>query len=164
MPPFVTVVGYSESGKTTLMEKLIPELKDRGYRIGTIKHASHGFDLDRVGKDSWRHKKAGADTVILASPAQIAMVRENPRDDLEGLEPYLQDVDLVLVEGYKREKRPKIEIFRPECHPAPLFLEDPDLIALVTDAPLEVRVPKFASSDVRGLADLIEKTFLRKKR
>ncbi len=83
MPPIISVVGKSESGKTTLIEKLIPELKNRGYRIGTIKHAHHNFDMDKEGKDSWRHKAAGSETVVIVSPGKISIVKD---EDFEGLE------------------------------------------------------------------------------
>ena len=102
MPPIISIVGNSDSGKTTLIEKLIPELRHRGYRVGTVKHASHGFDIDRRGKDSWRHHQAGAEIVVVASPEQIAMVKNDPCDSLDCLERYFEGVDLVLAEGFKK--------------------------------------------------------------
>lgn len=160
MPPIISIVGTSHSGKTTLLEKLIPELKRRGYRIGTIKHASHVVEMDKKGKDSWRHKAAGADTVIVAGSGRIAMVKENGCDSLDSLALYFQDMDLVITEGYKREPRPKIEIFRKATGKPPIFPGHPDLAAFVTDAEIDLDVPVFGLDDILALADLIEKRFL----
>jgi molybdopterin-guanine dinucleotide biosynthesis protein B len=107
MLPIISVVGKSKSGKTTLIEKLIPELKKRGYRVGTVKHASHDFDMDKKGKDSWRHKAAGADTVIVASRERIVMIKDENFVQLESIEKYFDDVDLVITEGLKGSKRKK---------------------------------------------------------
>ncbi|MFO7666543.1 MAG: molybdopterin-guanine dinucleotide biosynthesis protein B [Desulfobacterales bacterium] len=160
MIPIISIVGKSESGKTTLIEKLIRELKKRGYRIGTVKHALHGFQIDREGKDSFRHKAAGADTVIVISPESIAMVKNGGDGTLDSVAGYFSDIDLVITEGYKREKKPKIEVFRKERHKEPLCRDDDNLIALVTDDDIDLSVPKFELADIKGLADLIEKKFL----
>ena len=157
MPPLITFVGHSNSGKTTLIEKLIPELKRRGYRIGTIKHTHHGFSMDQKGKDTYRHRAAGADAVLAASPGQIALVKSMPEDSLDSLLPYFQDMDIVLVEGYKQEKKPKIEVFRSQINQTPLFPEDNLLVAVVTDSPYSARVPVFQFEDVQAICDLIEK-------
>ena len=114
LPSVISIVGKSESGKTTLIEKLIPELKRRGYRIGIVKHAHHGFDMDRKGKDSYRHRQAGADTVMIASPGQIAMIKDVPGERLDDLIPFFNDMDLLITEGFKRDRAPKIEVFRAE--------------------------------------------------
>ena len=118
MIPILSIVGKSDSGKTTLIEKLLPELIRRGYRIATVKHDVHGFEVDREGKDSWRHKKAGAHTVIISSPQKVALIRDVEKDlTLDELrEKLVQDVDLILSEGYKKDVQPKIEIFRKEKH------------------------------------------------
>jgi molybdopterin-guanine dinucleotide biosynthesis adapter protein len=160
MTPIISIVGKSESGKTTLIEKLIPELKIRGYRIGTIKHAHHGFQIDKEGKDSFRHKAAGADTVIVVSPKSIAMIKNCGEVTIDSLIGYFSDIDLVITEGYKRENRPKIEVFRSERHKEPLCMDDVNLVALVTDDEIDISVPKFGLKDIKGLADLIEKKFL----
>jgi molybdopterin-guanine dinucleotide biosynthesis protein B len=160
MTPIISIVGKSESGKTTLIEKLIPELKKRGYRVGTVKHALHGFEIDREGKDSFRHKAAGADTVVVVSKDGIAMVKNGSGGTLDSVADYFSDVDLVITEGYKREKKPKIEIFRKEKHQEPLCRDDVNLVAVVTDDDIELAVPKFGIEDVKGLADFIEKKFL----
>ena len=105
MSQMISIVGRSQSGKTTLIEKLIPELKRRGYRVGTIKHSHHIFDFDKTGKDSWRHKDAGAETVIVASPGKIAMVKNDYRGSLDDLKNFFDDLDLVITEGYKKENK-----------------------------------------------------------
>ncbi len=155
MPPVIAIVGKSESGKTTLIERLIPELKRRGYRIGVVKHAHHGFDMDRKGKDSYRHRKAGADTVLVASPGQIAMIKDAPSECLYDLVPFFNDMDLLIAEGFKKDSAPKIEIFRAERHSQPACLEDDTLIAMVSDTPLEVAVPRFTTADIRGITEFI---------
>jgi len=155
LPPVIAIVGKSESGKTTLIERLIPELKRRGYRIGVVKHAHHGFDMDRKGKDSYRHRKAGADTVLVASPGQIAMIKDAPSECLDDLIPFFNDMDLLIAEGFKKDSAPKIEIFRAERHPHPACLEDDTLIAMISDTPLEVAVPRFTTADIRGITEFI---------
>jgi len=160
MPPIISIVGKSESGKTTLLEKLIPELKRRGYRIGVIKHAFHEFAFDKPGKDSWRHKAAGAETVLVAAPNSIVMVKNAQGETLDDLQGYFQDMDLVLTEGFKHGDRPQIEIFRKERHRQPLSTGNSNLVALVTNADLDLDVPTFGLEDIAPLADLIEDKFL----
>lgn len=156
MPVILSIVGKSKSGKTTLIEKLVPELKRRGLRIGTIKHSAHKIDLDKPGKDSWRHKQAGADTVMVVAPQTIAMVKSLPSAKLAELEKYFDDVDLVLTEGFKSGPMPKIEVFRRAAHSEPLCRGDDRLIAFVTDAAIDLGVPAYGLNDVVQLADLIE--------
>jgi molybdopterin-guanine dinucleotide biosynthesis protein B len=160
MPQIISIVGRSQSGKTTLIEKLIPELKKRGYRIGTIKHAHHGFDIDKSGKDSWRHRSAGADTVVVSSPGKIAMVKAEDCESLDCLQNYFEGMDLVITEGYKRENKPKIEVLRAARHTQLLCENDHNLIAVVTDVGVKPKVPKFGLEDIGELADLIEEKFL----
>jgi molybdopterin-guanine dinucleotide biosynthesis protein B len=160
MPQIISVVGNSKSGKTTLIEKLIPELKNRGYRIGTIKHTSHGFDMDKKGKDSWRHKAAGADTVVIASGEKIVMVKDENSAGLERLGKYFDDMDLVITEGFKKENRPKIEIYRSHKNNLPLCENDKTVIALVTDTDIRVNIPVFGLEEIKSLADLVEKKYL----
>ena len=160
MLPIISVVGKSKSGKTTLIEKLIPELKKRGYRVGTVKHASHDFDMDKKGKDSWRHKAAGADTVIVVSRQRIVMVKDENFVQLESIEKYFDDVDLVITEGFKQEKRPKIEVYRSHKNKKPLCNDDKTFIALVTDTDISVNVPTFSLEEIEALSDLIEKKYL----
>lgn len=161
MPPIISIVGVAHSGKTTLLEKLIPELKQRGHKIGAIKHASHVIEMDKKGKDSWRHKAAGADTVAVVGPGRIALVKDNGCDSLDSLALYFQDMDLVLTEGYKREARPKIEVHRKATGKPPIFPGHPDLAAFVTDMDMELDVPVFGLEDVLALADFIEKRFVK---
>ena len=160
MPPILSIVGRSQSGKTTIIEKLIPELKKRGYRIGTIKHAHHGFDIDRSGKDSWRHRHAGADAVVVASPGQIAMVKDDQSESLDDLQKYFEGMDLVITEGYKTENKPKIEVMRAARHTRLVCADDRQLIAVVTDVECASKVPVFGLGDIVQLADLIENKFL----
>ncbi len=155
MPPVISIVGKSESGKTTLIERLIPELKRRGYRIGIVKHAHHGFDMDRKGKDSYRHRQAGADTVMIASPGQIAMIKDVPSERLDDLIPFFKDMDLLITEGFKSDRAPKIEIFRAERHRHPACLEDDTLMAMVSDTPLDVTVPQFSTADIQAITEFI---------
>jgi len=161
MPPVVSIVGRSESGKTTLIELLIPELKRRGYRIGTIKHTHHALEVDQAGKDSSRHRAAGAHTVILASSGQIAMIKSTPSDSVAGLMKYFDDVDLLITEGYKRERTPKIEVLRAVVHTELLCHRDPGLIAVATDADITLHVPVFRLDDPVPIAAFIEENFLK---
>ena len=162
MTPVICIVGRSQTGKTTLLEKLIPVLKGRGYQIGTIKHSHHVFEFDQVGKDSWRHKDAGAETVIIASPGKIAMVKNDHEGTLESLQTYFGDLDLVITEGYKGAQKPKIEVVRAARHTEALLADDPNLIAVATDVELAMNVPVFGLEDIEQLADFIEKIFLSK--
>jgi molybdopterin-guanine dinucleotide biosynthesis protein B len=158
--PVVSVVGYSGSGKTTLLEKLISELKDRGYAVGTIKHDVHGFEMDKPGKDSWRHKKAGASATIISSPFQIGMVRDVEHDHSpEELMALIPDMDIILTEGYKKENLPKLEVFRSKVHKAPLFKGDKSLLALISDDPIDLGVPRFSLGDGPKLADFLIRHF-----
>ncbi|MFO7495448.1 MAG: molybdopterin-guanine dinucleotide biosynthesis protein B [Desulfobacterales bacterium] len=160
MPPIISIVGKSDCGKTTLIEKLIPELKSRGYRIGTIKHTSHGFDIDRKGKDSWRHRHAGADAVMVTSAETLSLVKSLTSQSLDDLLPYFTDMDLVITEGYKHADKPKIEVYRAECSHSPLDLQEESRIAMVTDAAVTVAAPVYGFDQVKALADLIEARFL----
>ncbi len=165
MIPIVSIVGKSDSGKTTLIEKLLPELVRRGYRIATVKHDVHGFEVDREGKDSWRHKKAGAHTVVISSPNKVALIRDAEEDQaLEEIrEKLIRDVDLILSEGFKREVHPKIEISRKEKQTELLCTKDDKLIAIVSDQTFDMGVPVFGLDDMKGLADFIEKKYLQPK-
>ena len=132
------LAGWSGSGKTTLLERLLPLLLARGLSVSTIKHAHHGFDLDQPGKDSWRHRQAGAAEVLIASGARWALMHE-----VRGEEPSLAEllgrlapVDLVLVEGFKASPHPKIEVHRPALGKPPLWPGRADIVAVAADAPL----------------------------
>jgi len=160
-PTIIAIAGKSGSGKTTLLERLIPVLKDRGHRLGTVKHAHKKFELDKKGKDSWRHRQAGAHATLVVSPDTIALVKERENATLAELVHHLSDMDLVIVEGFKKERLPKIEIFRTDSgHQEPLCLDDPDLAAFVTDSRHTPAVPTFGLDDIEALADFIEATFI----
>lgn len=160
LPPVISIVGKSESGKTTLIEKLIPALKGRGYRVGTVKHAHHGFDMDRPGKDSYRHRQAGADSVMIVSPDRIAMIKNAPGDRLDDLLVFFKDVDLLITEGFKSDRAPKIEIFRARRHKLPACLDDDTLIAMVSDTPMDLAIPQFETADIESIAEFIVARFL----
>jgi molybdopterin-guanine dinucleotide biosynthesis protein B len=166
MIPILSIVGKSDSGKTTLIEKLVPELVRRGYRIATIKHDVHGFDIDREGKDSWRHKKAGAHTVVISSPHKLALIRDVDHDaELPELRArYIRDVDLILTEGFKRNTQPKIEVFRQEVHQELLCRKEDNLVAIASNRRFDIGVPWFDLNDAQGLVDLIEDRFLKGKK
>ncbi|MGV8081527.1 MAG: molybdopterin-guanine dinucleotide biosynthesis protein B [Syntrophales bacterium] len=161
--PILSIVGKSNTGKTTLIERLIPELVRRGWRVATIKHNRHGFQMDHEGKDSWRHRNAGASMTVVASPHQVALLADAPRDytmaELRDL--FVRDVDLVLAEGFKKNPHPKIEVFRPEVHSERLCGPDDHCVAVVTESPLELTVSRFGPEDIPALCDFIERTILR---
>jgi len=160
-PTIIAIAGKSGSGKTTLLEKIIPILKNRGHRIGTVKHAHKEVEIDKKGKDSWRHRQAGAHATLVVSPDTIALVKDRETDSLEALAAHLSDMDLIIVEGFKRERIPKIEIFRTDSkHKEPLCLDDPDLVAFVTDSRYTPAVPIFGLDDIEALADFIEADFI----
>jgi len=161
MPQVICIVGRSQSGKTTLIEKLIPVLRNKGYRIGTIKHSHHIFDFDKSGKDSWRHKDAGAEAVIIASPGKIAMVKNDHQGTLDSLVDYFGDLDLVITEGYKGARKPKIEVVRAARHDDALLRKDDHLVAVVTDADLKIERPVFGLEDIDNLADFIAEKYLK---
>ena len=165
MIPIVSIVGKSDSGKTTLIEKLLPALTNRGYRIATVKHDVHGFEVDQEGKDSWRHKRAGAHTVVISSPNKVALIRDVERDlTLDEIRDRLiRDVDLIISEGYKKDVQPKIEIFRKEKHKELLCTKEDNLVAIVANQKFDVGVPCFDLEDMKGLVDFIEKQFLTSK-
>ena len=163
--PVVSIVGRSGVGKTTLLEKLIPELKQRGYRVGTIKHHSHpGIDMDRPGKDTWRHDQAGSDHVMSGAPDRVASSRRVAQEPgLDEVLAAMTGMDIVLTEGYKRADKPKIEVVRAERSAEPICAAE-ELLAVAADIPVNRPVPCFDLNDAAGLVDLIEELFLRKSR
>lgn len=158
--PILSIVGKSNSGKTTLLEKLIPELKCRGYRLATIKHHTHpGFEIDQPGKDTWRHAQAGSDHVIIAAPDKIASIRRLEHElTLNEIAAQVTDVDLILTEGYKRAGKPAIEVVR-LANGLELVSQPPQLIAIATDTRLETDLRQFNLEDIGGITDFIEKNF-----
>ena len=161
-PQIVALIGKPDSGKTTLLEKLIPELNRRGYQIGTVKHHVHQFEMDREGKDTWRHKQAGAKTVALSSPTGLGIIRDVDHDHgiEELLDRYYYDVDLIIAEGYKSTSLPKIEIFRSEAHDSPLPNRDETWVAMITDTTMNTNLPCLNLSDVTAISDFIIKKFI----
>jgi len=164
MPPIVSIVGKSKSGKTTLLEKLIGELKSRGYRVATVKHTPQEVTLDEPGKDSWRHTQAGSQATLISSPDKIALIKPTSGDlSLEQITYLLgEDYDIILTEGFRRGDAPKIEVHRKQAGPPLASVKK--LIAIATDEPLETKARQFSIEDIKGLADLLEKGFIRPQR
>lgn len=144
--PILGFVAYSGTGKTTLLEKLIPLLRERGLHVGLLKHGHHEFDIDHPGKDSYRLREAGAEQVMVASRKRWALIHENseqlPEPDLGSLIGHFDEsLDMLLVEGFKHERYTKIELQRTELGKPPLYPDDPDIIAIVSDQPEQLNVP-----------------------
>jgi molybdopterin-guanine dinucleotide biosynthesis protein B len=164
------IAGWSGSGKTTLLAKLIPVLIGRGLRVSTIKHAHHEFDVDQSGKDSWRHREAGATEVLVSSSRRWALMHEHrgaAEPSLDMLLAKLEPVDLVLVEGFKRDPHPKLEVWRAETGKPPLYPEDPAIIAVASDGGLidlgtDPARLRLAIDDIEAIADFVV-AFARRK-
>lgn len=161
MPPVISVVGISNSGKTTFLEKLLRELTSRSYKVATIKHTHHDQEFDQPQKDSWRHLKAGSGAVIFSAANGITLFRPLPEmlpaDVLARF--FGEEYDIVITEGFSRGNAPKIEVHRKEV--GALLENASKRIAVVTDEPLEIKVRQFALDDAKGVADLIEEGFLK---
>ncbi|MFC1915249.1 molybdopterin-guanine dinucleotide biosynthesis protein B [Chloroflexota bacterium] len=159
MQPIISIVGKSESGKTTLLEGLITMLKQRGYRVAVIKHAAEDFELDTVNKDSWRFSQAGSEVSAISSAHKLAVIKNLERDLVpqEIAQFIASDYDLILTEGFKQSNHPKIEVHRKE-QGKELLSPPQQLLAVVTDEPLDVDVPQFASDETEKIVDLIEST------
>jgi molybdopterin-guanine dinucleotide biosynthesis adapter protein len=155
----IGLAGWSGSGKTTLITKVIPVLVGRGLKIATIKHAHHEFDIDRPGKDSWRHREAGASEVLVASGRRWALVhelREEPEPPLAELLAKLAPADLVIIEGFKRHVHPKLEVFRASVGKPALYPEDDCIVAIASDAPVpEAQLPVLMLDDVESIANTL---------
>ena len=152
--------GWSGSGKTTLIEALIPRLNAHGLRVSLIKHAHHDFDVDQPGKDSYRHRHAGAKEVMVSSAVRWALMGElrgDPEPSLAELIGRMSPCDLLLVEGFKRDALPKLEIFRKANGKPRLHLDDPHIIAVAADVPLETHLPQFDLNDYDGISAFILK-------
>ncbi len=161
--PLISIVGKSNSGKTTLLVKLIPELKRRGYRVATIKHHTHpDFEIDQPGKDTWRYAQAGSDVVILASPGKIATIQKLDQElSLDEISVHVPEADIILTEGYKSAGKPSIEVVRAERSLG--IISDPEqLLAVATDTRLEIDIPQFDIDDVENIADFIEQWISKK--
>lgn len=159
IPVISIVAGKSNSGKTTLLEKLIREAKQRGWRVATLKHDVHGFVMDQPGKDTWRHAQAGADVVAISSPHRIAILESVAEDQpLEEVLARIQGVDVIFTEGYKYGDKPKIEVFRSAVHQV-LFSNPEELLAIASDIAFDNGIPSFDLDDAQGICDLIEAKF-----
>ena len=154
--PVVSIVGQrSNSGKTTLLVKLIEEAKNRGWRVAAVKHDVHGFEMDKPGKDTWRFAQAGADVVAISSPQKMAIIEKVPEErTLEQVLEHIRDVDLIFTEGYKHGNQPRIEVFRSEVHNE-LLSRPEQLIAIVSDVPFDLGVPCFDLDDAPGICDFL---------
>ena len=152
------VVGWKNAGKTGLVERLVTEITSRGFAVSTIKHAHHTFDVDRPGKDSYRHRHAGATEVLLSSTKRFALMHElrgSEEPSLADLLARLSPVDLVLIEGYKRDVHPKVEAFRAETGNPLIALEDGTVKAVAADTPLDLDRPVFDLNDTVSIAEFI---------
>jgi molybdopterin-guanine dinucleotide biosynthesis protein B len=153
------VVGWKNAGKTTLVERLVGEISGRGFSVSTVKHTHHKVDIDQKGKDSWRHRQAGARQVILSSSARWAVMTElkgAPEAPLGELLDHLAPVDLVIVEGYKRDDHSKVEVWRAKTGQPLIATDDPTIRAIATnDAPEGVGQPVIGLDDIAGIADFI---------
>lgn len=151
------VIGWKNSGKTSLMERLVAEITGRGFSVSTIKHVHHDVDLDQPGKDTFRHRQAGAREVVLASANRFALMAEHrgPEPELPAILARLAPVDLVLVEGYKRDSHPKLEVWRAETGQPLIQSADPLVRAVATDAELSLPVPVLDLNDATAIASFI---------
>jgi molybdopterin-guanine dinucleotide biosynthesis protein B len=156
MIPVLAFVGFSNSGKTTVLTRVIAELKKRGFRIGVIKHDVHGFQVDQPGKDTWRHAQAGADAVCISSPARMALIRkvgqELKLDEI--LRQMPAQLDIVFTEGFKTEAKDRIEVYRRAAGTSPLGARR-GLLAVVADCKLYENVVHFGLEDTAAIADFI---------
>ena len=158
--PMIAFAGFSNTGKTTYIEKLVAYLKSEGLRVGVLKHDSHGFQMDREGKDTWRFTQAGADMVAIVSDVQTAVL-ENRKIELKEAVTFFHDVDILITEGYKFADCPKIAVYR-EASGNPLAGKPEDFEAIVTDTPFDCDTPQFPLDDVEPLAGfLIKKLHLK---
>jgi len=150
--------GWSGSGKTTLIEQILPRLTARGLRVSVIKHAHENFDMDRPGKDSYRHRHAGASEVMVSSTRRWALLHElrgSPEPSLEELVDRMSPCDLLLIEGWKAHAHAKLEVYREANGKPPLHPEDPHIVAIATDRPLRTALPQFALGDADAVAQYI---------
>lgn len=160
MPPVICVVGRSHSGKTTLVERLVPELKSKGYRVATVKHAQE-VDMDRPGTDSWRHLDAGSEAMVLTTNEKLYMIKAIAgAPGLDEIARLLgEDYDIVVAEGFKAQSAPKIEVQRNAT--GPLLSDLKGLFAVVSDDPVETKARKFSWADIKELAEVIEQGFIK---
>jgi molybdopterin-guanine dinucleotide biosynthesis protein B len=154
----IGIAGYSGSGKTTLIEKVIPLLVAQGLRVSLIKHAHHEFDVDQPGKDSYRHRHAGCTEVLVSSAKRWVVMHElrgAPEPALADQLKHFSPCDVVLVEGYKNAAIPKIEVHRRDANAPLLHMDDPNVVAIATDEPLDTKLPQIALDDAAAVAGFI---------
>ena len=154
------LAGWSGAGKTTLLDRLIPALIARGLRVSTLKHAHHNFDIDRPETDTWKLRESGADEVLVASTTLWALMHElndAPEPGLPELLARMDPVDLVLIEGFKRNSHPKIEIYRQANGKPPLHPDDPSIVAIAADVMFPgLAIPRYHLDDIQGIADAVQ--------
>lgn len=161
IPVFSIVANSSKVGKTTVLCDIIKELKSRGYKVCTIKHDVHGFEIDHPGKDTWKHSQAGSDTVIISSPQKMAIIEKVEKEySLDEIISKIHNVDIIITEGYKQENKPKLEIFRKETSEE-IWSKNEDLFAIITNTPIDKDVPQYGFSEIKETVDLIESLFLK---
>ena len=157
----IGLAGWSGAGKTTLVAKLIPGITARGLTVSTLKHAHHAFDVDQPGKDSYMHRMAGATEVLVSSQNRFALMRElrgAPELTLPELLGKLGPVDLVIIEGYKRDPHPKLEVFRADVGKPLIHPDDPHVVAIASDVPLpQAKVPRVSLDDTAAIIDILLK-------
>jgi len=168
MKPLVSFVGTSGCGKTTLIVKVITELVNRGYKVSTIKHDGHDFQMDKEGKDTWRHKKAGADAVIISNRNKFALISdvEKEKSIFELMEMLPENTDIIIAEGFKKELQHKIEVFRKGFSKDLQCADDSNLIAVATDMPENKQLSNRVLLDINNpseIADFIEQNIIRSK-
>ena len=154
----IGLAGWSGAGKTTLLERVIPYLTARGLSVSTLKHAHHKFDVDIPGKDSWKHRQAGATEVLVASANRFALMHElrgAPEPTLPELLSLLSPVDLVIIEGFKSDPHPKIEVYRAQNGKPFLHVQDPAIVAVASDVPVETALPVLHLDDIEKIADMM---------
>lgn len=164
MAPIICIVGKKRCGKTILIEKLIKEFKARNYRIATLKHDTHGFEVDYPGKDTWRHTQAGADSVTISSPHGVTMMKKvDPEWSIDQLMALNADADLIIAEGFRLSGKPKIEVVW-SGRSSELLSAPEDLIAVASDIPFALEnVPVYHIDDACSVADIIEEKLLAKR-
>ncbi|AFS78672.1 molybdopterin-guanine dinucleotide biosynthesis protein B [Gottschalkia acidurici 9a] len=156
MIPVISMVGYSNSGKTTILTKIISELKNRGYKVAVIKHHCGDFDIDHKGKDTYMHMEAGADTVMLSSPNKFALISNVEKEkSLDDLISYINDVDIIITEGYKSENKPKIEVYRESIGKGRIKCKSEELICIISDSYIDENIPYFNFENVKEITDFI---------
>jgi len=161
-PPILSIIGKSKSGKTTLIEKMIPYLKEHGYKVGTIKHHAHpGFEIDFPGKDTWRHAQAGSVHVIIVAPDKIASIKNlvNPLS-IDEIAELMTGVDIILTDGFKSAGKPAIEVVRAETG-LDMIGDGEQVLAIATDTPLPLSIPQIDINDIPALYSVIETYFFR---